>query len=139
MKNLTIKDYLILVLLAGCIVFGYMTFFRSDKYYREQLKSLQIEYKKEQDLRKRLSSEIAQLKKEREDLINRGKQLESLINLQDDLIEDRKAEAAKTRKELDETRKRIDEVRKRIRDVKKNPANRTGDSLINSLKLKTDK
>ena len=139
MKNLTFKDYIILVLLVGCVIFGYMTFFRGDKYYREQLKTLKIEYKKEQDLRKSLDTELFKLKKDREDLFNRNKQLEELISLQDAIIEDRKSEAVRSRKELEETRKRIEEVRKKITYIKKNPANRTCDSLINSLKLKTGK
>jgi len=139
MKNLTFKDYIILVLLIGCVIFGYMTFFRGDKYYREELKKLKVEYKKEHDLRKDLDRQLIELKNQRDILIEKSNQLEKLINLQDEFIQDKKSEAAKTRKELDETRKRIDEVRKKIREVKSNPANRTGDSLIYSIKLKTQK
>lgn len=139
MKNLTVKDYIILILLLGCIIFGYMTFFKGNKYYREEIKKLKVEYQKEQDLRKDLDIELANLRKQRDDLVKSGEQLQLLINLQDILIQDRKAQADKTRKELDETRLRIAEVRKKIRQVKESPANRTGDSLIYSLQLKTQK
>ena len=136
MKNINTKDIVIIVLLLGCLVFGYRSFFSSDNLYkykveelRKQNDSLLNEKSIIDERLKNLSMEFDSLKIIEENLIEE-------INQRDIDIERSKNKADRSRKELDKYRKEMEESKKKIEWMKENPANRTGDDLINSLKSK---
>ena len=56
------KNILILILLAGCLIFGYITLFSGDKNYKEQLKRLDVSNKILKEQRKAINSELLILK-----------------------------------------------------------------------------
>jgi hypothetical protein len=137
MKNINIKDIVIFVLLLGCLFFGYRSFFSSDNLYkykveelRKQNDSLFIEKSIIDEILIKLSMEFDSLKIIEENLIEE-------INQRDIDIERSKNKADQSRKELDKYRKEIEETKRKIEWMKENPANRTGENLINSLKSKS--
>ena len=50
-----------------------------------------------------------------------------------------KQNANRSQGELNRLRQKLAETRRRIKDLKDNPPNRTGDDLLNSIKIKTMK
>lgn len=139
MKKLNAKDFVIISLLLGCLIFGYMSFFKGDDLYKYKVEELNKQNEallKEKSLSdekiKKLNLEFDSLKIIEIKLIND-------INLRDVEIGKTKDRANKSKKELDKFRREMEETRKKIDSLKANPANRTGEDLINSLKLKTQK
>ena len=134
-----IKNILIVVLLAGCMIFGYMWFFRNDGRYKQKILDLEIEKKELIIAREKLEKDVVVLEKNFEDLKKKESSLAADIKKRDEEIRRRKEEAAKSRAELDNMKKGLKETQEKIVELKKNPSNRTGDDLLNSLKLKTQK
>ena len=134
-----IKNILIVVLLAGCMIFGYMWFFRNDGGYKQKIKDLEREKKELIIAREKLEKDVVVLEKNFEDLKKKETSLAADIKKRDEEIRRRKEEAAKSRAELDNMKKGLKETQEKIVELKKNPSNRTGDDLLNSLKLKTQK
>jgi outer membrane murein-binding lipoprotein Lpp len=134
-----IKNILIVVLLAGCMIFGYMWFFRNDGGYKQKIKDLEREKKELIIAREKLEKDVVVLEKNFEDLKKKESSLAADIKKRDEEIRRRKEEAAKSRAELDNMKKGLKETQEKIVELKKNPSNRTGDDLLNSLKLKTQK
>ena len=50
-----------------------------------------------------------------------------------------KENANKSKRELEKFKREIEETKRKIDSLKSHPANRTGDDLLNSIKLKTQK
>jgi chromosome segregation ATPase len=135
MKN--IKDIAITVLAILCIIFAAITFFGGDSKYKHQIEALQNDNKR--------------LHTERDSIIKAGKEIQSRIDSltiienrlkgviadKDIEISKAKSNAQKSKAELDSMRQKLEKIRKQIADAKKNPPNREGEDLINSLKIKT--
>ena len=134
-----IKNILIVVLLAGCMIFGYMWFFRNDGGYKQKILDLEGEKKELIIAREKLEKDVVVLEKNFDDLKKKESSLAADIKKRDEEIRRRKEEAAKSRAELDNMKKGLKETQEKIVELKKNPSNRTGDDLLNSLKLKTQK
>jgi peptidoglycan hydrolase CwlO-like protein len=139
MKNLNIKDYLIIVLFLGVMIFGYISLFRGDKLYEYKLEELKKEnlilLKMKDSLGLKingLESQFITLKAKETELIND-------INNRDLEIARSKEKASKSKAELDKFKREMQETRNKIDSLKAHPANRTGDDLLNSIKLKTQK
>lgn len=137
MKN--IKDVLIVALLIMTIIFGYFTFFQSDPLYKQKVKELEADNKKLQEERKVIDARLAQTQKRIDSLTVIENQLNAIISSKDEEIERNKRKANSSRAELDKMKNELEKVRKQIEDAKKNPPNREGQDLINSLKIKTSK
>jgi len=134
-----IKNILIVVLLAGCMIFGYMWFFRNDGGYKQKIKDLEKEKKELIVAREKLEKDVTVLEKNFQDLKKREDALVADISRRDAEIRRRKEEAARSKAELDNMKKGLKETQDKIVELKKNPPNRTGDDLLNSLKMKTQK
>jgi len=121
------------------MIFGYMWFFRNDGGYKQKIKDLEREKKELIIAREKLEKDVVVLEKNFEDLKKKESSLAADIKKRDEEIRRRKEEAAKSRAELDNMKKGLKETQEKIVELKKNPSNRTGDDLLNSLKLKTQK
>jgi len=135
--KLDIKSILILFLLGFSLFFGYMWYFRGDKGYKERLNQLQernISIQREKDSLVKILKvkEIEFVKLQRSESLL----LSQIANLQVE-IKNAKNNANRSKSELDRIRKDLADTRRRIEELKKNPPNRTGDDLINSIKIKT--
>lgn len=134
-----IKSILILVLLGFSLVFFYKWYFSGIDGYKKEVKRLHAE------------NEILQHKRDSVNLIIKGlevdfKRLQKLdstlrVKIQKDEIEIKSAKdkANQSKTELDRLRLDLEKTKKQIEDLKNNPSNRTGDDLLNSLKIKTQK
>lgn len=137
--KLDIKSILILVLLGFSLFFGYSWYFRGDSGYKERLKQLEIrnkviEHQKDSIKEVLVQKEIEFIKLKKSESI-----LESEIaSLEMDILNARR-NANKSKAELDKIMKSLAETRRKIEDLKKNPPNRTGNDLLNSIKIKTKK
>jgi peptidoglycan hydrolase CwlO-like protein len=137
MKNY--KNIIIIFLLIGCLIFGYISLFRGDKLYEYKLEELKKEnlilLKMKDSLGLKingLESQFITLKAKETELIND-------INNRDLEIARSKEKASKSKAELDKFKREMQETRNKIDSLKAHPANRTGDDLLNSIKLKTQK
>ena len=140
MKDLKdLKNILIGILLICTIIFGYKTFFTSDKLYKEKLKQLEAANKLLQAERAAIDLKIDSLKSEYDKLKAHEQKLANDIANRDAEIAKDKAAAAKSQAELNKFKHEMAETQRKIEDIKEHPANRTGDDLLNSLKLKTIK
>jgi len=131
-KNITIAVLVLLVL-----IFGVMTFFKKDSLYKYKLEQLKKEYDKERALRDSLDTEIFKVNNELAALKVREKELSKEVARLDTEINTAKETANLYQKELDRTHVLLEETRKQIKQLKSNPPNRTGNKLLESLKLKT--
>jgi len=133
-KNIAISILVLLVL-----IFGATTFFKKDSLYKYKLEELQKVYNAEHNKRDSLDRELVKVRSEFAILKVREEQLAADVARLDRDITSARNEANRSREELDRARTSLDETRKRIKDLKNNPPNRTGEDLLNSLKLKTQK
>ena len=137
MKN--IKNILIGILLICTIIFGYKTFFSDNSQYKENLKQLEAANKKLQEERVAIDLKIDSLNTEYKMVKDHEAKLAKEISDRDSEIAKDKAAAAKSRAELDKFKNNLTETQCKIAEMKSHPANRTGNDLLNSLKLKTQK
>jgi chromosome segregation ATPase len=116
-----------------------MWFFRNDSGYKQKIKDLEKEKKELIVAREKLEKDVTVLEKNFQDLKKREDALVADISRRDAEIRRRKEEAARSKAELDNMKKGLKETQDKIVELKKNPPNRTGDDLLNSLKMKTQK
>ncbi len=130
------KNIAILVLLVGCLIFGWFTFFGSDSAYKERIKQLEKENRESAEARAKLSAEIESRKAEYDKL----KAIESQLITELSLLEGETArlrdDAQRSRDDFDAIQTRLVETREKIKKLKETPANRKDEDLINSLKIK---
>ena len=138
-KNILIPNIVILVLLAFCLVFGWMVLFRGDSGYKEKLKQLEAANVQLQEQRTSINVKIDSLQCEYTKLKAHDVALAADVVQRDASIAKTKAEAALSQAELTKLKREMEETIRKIKEAKDRPANRTGDDLINSLKLKTSK
>lgn len=131
------KNITIIVLVALVLIFGATTFFKKDSLYKYKLEELQKVYDTEHNRRDSLDQELVKVRAEFATLKVREKQLAADVAKLDRDIASAKNTATRSREELDRTKTMLEETRKKIADLKSNPPNRTGEDLLNSLKLKT--
>jgi chromosome segregation ATPase len=135
MKNF--KDILIYVLLACILVFVYKSCFAPDPLYKEKIKELE-ERNKELDKKLKSSDSVTTvLKSEYQKLEVEDSLLKIRITALDADIERKKKEAARSQAALSSLQRDLAKTRAKIDSLKKNPPNRTGNDLLNSLKIKT--
>jgi len=134
-----IKNVLILILLAGCLIFGYMWFFSGNDEYKEKIKQLEKEKKELVSERENLDKQVKVLQGDYVILKQKEAKLLSDLAKLDTEINQSKINAAKSQAELNKMKRDLKDTQDKIAELKKNPANRTGDDLLNSLKMKTQK
>ena len=131
------KTIAIAVLVLLVLVFGATTFFKKDSLYKYKLEELQKVYDTERNKRDSLDRELVKVRSEFAALKVKEKQLAANVARLDQDIASAKNDANLSKEELDRAKTSLEETRKKIADLKSAPPNRTGDDLLNSLKLKT--
>ena len=134
-----IKNILIGILLICTIIFGNKNFFTSDKLYKEKLKQIELANEKLKKERITIDLKINTLKIEYSKLKDHETKLNKEITNRDFEIAKNKATAARSQAELAKFKQDLIETQNKIKLLKDNPPNRTGEDLLNSLKIKTQK
>jgi chromosome segregation ATPase len=134
-----IKKILILALIIFSIISGYKWFIGGDSVSKERVKQLEEEFKKLEIKKDSLTKSINKWKAKFDSLSVKGEEL-SKINAKLE-IDVKKAESDANKSKNDLSKIKIDmlDTKKKIEHLKKNPINRTGDDLLNSIKNKTKK
>ena len=135
--KLDIKSILILILLGFTLIFGYKWYFSTDGEIGEKLDQLQERYDeielKKQESNKRLEDNSF--------IIDSLMLVDSLngekIALLEFNIREAEDKATESADNLSRRKRELADTRKKIEELKKNPPNRTGDDLLNSIKNKT--
>ncbi len=136
--KLDVKSILILVLLAISLFFGYKWFFGGNSEYKEKVKQLEKEFQELENQKKKVDLEISSWRSKFDSLSVEDRKLkQENIKLES---QTRKAEleANKSKANLDRIKGDMKETQNKIEEFKKNPPNRTGDALLESLKNKTN-
>lgn len=134
--KLDIKSWLIIILLGFALIFGYKWYF-SGPDNKDEIKALLEENKVIQKERDSLKTARHILENDFNNLrMNDSLKASEIARLDKSLVI-MQEEVNRSRKDFDKIRKELEETRKKIEEFKKNPPNRTGDDLINSLKNKT--
>jgi len=130
------KNAIITLTIIFCVIaVGYSFFNITD--YKQKIDSLRSQNSVLEENRKRLALEFASLKKDLEDFKERETALNKKIQSQAKEIEDAKQEANKSFSALMSMRADLAKTRKKIKDLEAAPANRVGEDLLNSLKIKS--
>jgi septal ring factor EnvC (AmiA/AmiB activator) len=137
--KIDIKSILILFLLAGCLIFGYMWYFKRDPGYKKELKELRADNERIKRERDSINVHLKSLEIDFNKLKQNEKVLQQKISDLEVEIEKSKQKANKSQAELNRLRLKLEETRRKIKELKNNPPNRTGDDLLNSIKIKTMK
>lgn len=133
------KSILILILLAFALFFGYKWYFTDTSDYKNKLKELQKEYQLLEESKKENNLLIEKYKFELDSIMVQDSLNTIRISELESKVFDAEKNAAKSKKEFDKLQKQLEETRKKIEEFKKNPPNRTGDALLESIKNKTKK
>jgi predicted nucleic acid-binding Zn-ribbon protein len=133
------KSILILILLAFALFFGYKWYFTDTSDYKNKLKELQKEYQLLEESKKENNLLIEKYKFELDSIMVQDSLNAIRISELESKVFDAEKNAAKSKKEFDKLQKQLEETRKKIEEFKKNPPNRTGDALLESIKNKTKK
>jgi cell division protein FtsB len=135
--KLDIKSILILVLLGFTLIFGYKWYFSGDDTSEEKLNQLQEQYdeieKEKQESNKRLNDNSIII----DSLMVADSLNTERIALLEFNVREAEDKAEESAGKLSEMQKQLAATRKKIEELKKNPPNRTGDDLLNSIKNKT--
>jgi len=132
------KNTITIVLTIICLVFAYFTFFgNGNTEYKKKLSELDAANKILELQRDSLNNDITQLKTEYTKLNVKDSILSVTIQNQDNEIAKDIAIAKKSQAALNNIKHTLEQTRHQIDSVKAHPANRTGNDLLNSLKIKT--
>lgn len=137
--KLDIKSILILVLLGFSLIFFYMWYFRGSDNYKDDLKKLKQENKELHEKRDSIQLHLNSLNDSFNELRKQDSLLKVKISDQELEIQKFKNKANASKDQLNKLLKELEETRNKIQELKNNPTNRTGQDLINSLKIKTIK
>lgn len=131
------KSILILMLLAFALFFGYKWYFTDTTDYKSKLKELQEEYQVLEETKRQNNLLIEKYKVELDSIMVQDSLNQVRISQLESKVFDAEKNAAKSKKEFEKLKKQLEETRKKIEELKKNPPNRTGDALLESIKNKT--
>jgi septal ring factor EnvC (AmiA/AmiB activator) len=138
-KTDNFKNYLILFLGGVSVILLLFFIFGGGEKYNDELERLRADNARLAQERDRIQLRVDSLHKAYEILDQRDDSLATRISAQDKELAKLYSDSKRSKTELDKIRKEIAEAMKKIESLKKNPPNRTGTDLINSLKLKTTK
>jgi DNA repair exonuclease SbcCD ATPase subunit len=135
--ELDIKTIIIFILLATSLFFGLKWFWGGNKDLKNEANRLEQEFKELEKRKKETDLEIESWKEK----FNSLKSVESKLKQENEKLEQqtKKAEqdANLSKANLDKLKGEIKETQEKIEEFKKNPPNRTGDALLESIKNKT--
>lgn len=134
-----IKNWLIVVLLGCTLIFGYLTLTKDDSEYKKKVELLKQDNARLERENAKIDSKIDSLCTEYINLQKKDSLLGLEISKRDAQIAKALADSKRSKAELDAIKTSMEETRRKIAELKANPFKRTGDDLLNSLKLKTQK
>jgi uncharacterized protein YukE len=128
--------YLIFVILLGLVI--YFTIFSSSDIRKEN-RELREEVKNIQEERDALKDSINVLKEEYQKYEDSLSQKYAELEFINERLKQIENSVNKSNSALNETRKSVSVIRNQITNKEKNPSNRTGDTLLNSLSRRLNK
>jgi chromosome segregation ATPase len=132
------KNIITVILVIACGALAYFVFFgNGNAEYRKHIAELEASNRVLDLKRDSLISDISRLKTEFTALHTKDSLLSIKIEEEDVEIARNKAIAAKSQFELKQVKQSLEKTRHQIDSVKAHPANRTGNDLLNSLKIKS--
>jgi vacuolar-type H+-ATPase subunit I/STV1 len=135
--ELDFKSILILILLGLTLIFGYKWYFTDNSDYKNQIKELEENYQLLEKEKVENNLIIQKYKIELDSImIQDSLNVIKIYELESKVFEAEK-QADESKKRFNELQKELKETRNKIEEFKKNPPNRTGDDLLNSIKNKT--
>jgi predicted nuclease with TOPRIM domain len=132
-----IKNWIIFILLGLTLIFGYITLTEDDSDYKRKVEILKEDNTRLLNENSKIDRRIDSLNLEYINLQKKDSLLAIEISKRDVQIANALASSKKSREELERIKAGLIETRKKIDSLKANPIKRTGDDLLNSLKLKT--
>jgi hypothetical protein len=132
-----IKNWIIFILLGLTLIFGYITLTGDDSEYKRKVEILKEDNTRLLNENSKIDRRIDSLNLEYINLQKKDSLLAIEISKRDVQIANALASSKKSREELERIKAGLMETRKKIDSLKTNPIKRTGDDLLNSLKLKT--
>ena len=138
-KSDNFKNYLIIIFGATSVILLLFFIFSGRDNYSDEVERLRSENALLEKKRNEIALRVDSLHKAYDALQHRDDSLAAKISAQDAEISKLYADSRKSKGELEKIRKEISASMKKIEELKKNPPNRTGNDLINSLKIKTEK
>lgn len=137
--KLDIKSIIILVLLGFSLIFFFRWYFSDIDNYKNEVNKLREANKILKSQRDSIDQRIINLQTEYDKLQVVQLKISSKILETEKEISKAREKATLSRHELEKVRKELQETRNKLTELEKNPSNRTGDDLLNSLKNKTKK
>ena len=134
------KKNIAIIVLSLTLIGGFVYFTQfSTKKYEEKI--LELEAKRVVLIQERdsLDAVADSLHGEYVRLRELDEKAEKEIQKKDRLIADLKSRSARSQQNLDQLKQGMRETQEKIESVKRNPANRTGEDLLESLKNKTQR
>jgi len=134
------KKNIAIIVLSLTLIGGFVYFTQfSTKKYEEKI--LELEAKRVVLIQERdsLDAVADSLHGEYVRLRELDEKAEKEIQKKDKLIADLKTRSARSQQNLDQLKQDMRETQEKIESVKRNPANRTGEELLESLKNKTQR
>lgn len=122
-----ITKYLVFIFLCSII----FLFLQKNTEIEKEIKTLKED-------RIKLESEVDSLQKVNKEILDKEISLNSFIEFKEKEIKILKERVAKSKDTLNQTRKTLFSLREDLDSLKNTYPNRTGDDLINSIKLKTN-
>ena len=131
-----IKSMIFLILLGVGVFFGYKWYLKNDKASEERIKKLESEYTKLQSKKDSSDIKIAAWHSKFDSIRGEDIILKNQVEHLSKQTIVAETAAAKSKAELETAKAHAESLRADINKLEKNPANRTGDDLIQSLKNK---
>lgn len=138
-KSTLPRDVAIFILIAALLLMGWFTFFKGDNSYKRRVRELQQENKVLVQQRQSLEERIAHREAAFDSLTQVESKTRSTLLRAEAESDVLRARVGIARAELASARKLAAQAQERIQNLKRRPANRAGQELLNSLKLKTQK
>jgi len=133
------KNILLLILAGVCVILAAFLFFGEDKSIKQQIKDLRADNERLMKEAHQHETAVDSLKDAFEILQDQDSVLAVKVKEKDTEIANLVAKANHSQQDLNKLLHELAVTRKKIEDLKKSPPNRTGDDLLNSLKIKTTK
>lgn len=127
----------IAVLLVFCLIFGYKWYFGGNSASEERVKQLEKEFLALEEKKKASEERIKYWENQFNCLKKQDDSLKTKIFEMEQATLAAEINAKKSKAKFEKIMKELEETRKKIAEFKKNPPNRTGDLLLESLKNKT--
>ena len=131
-----IKSLVFLILLSVGVFFGYKWYLKNDNASEDRIKKLESDYTRLQTVKDSSDTKIAEWHSKFDSIRGEAIILKTQVEQLSKQTIVAEAAAAKSKAELDAAKSYAESLRANIDKLEKNPANRTGLDLIQSLKNK---